>query len=518
MPLSLSRAFTESQAFATRVNEYHDGTSQRSTMLDSPRRSWQLTKRLTAEDLTELREFWQEHGAGVFWFYNPKETSPPFSYDPTGAATAGRYRVRFANAWSQSAGVGRLDASVELVELFRGAFLRTGFKHERLKEYVLHRRRELLIALLTIARAWFAAGQPKASTPLVGSFERWTEVIAGILQHAQVDGFLTNSDRLFEQSDVERSDWETFVEVTEDAFPGMAFSVAEFWERLNEKSYEELIRQSVLTDRAEELRNALPADLTRWMDREGPFKQRLGVAFNFGYGPFTTFPLSHHSEPFMPGDRTCNGGAYTFQIPGALAVADTVAIPMRVQDSASIRCIYAYVQTPTTDGQSAYLVKVSRDDGATWESLEYMGIAQMLPDGAKNTYDFLLAEGYGKPATRRLPYNDFGVILAQNVTHGGSAQTVNIASYGANHMSFDVGEFAHVNLGEADEEYVEVLAADPVAQTFNAVFTKDHSIGATVRPTIWPTQILYEGDTLAFDILAVASPDPGSDLTVVIQT
>ena len=95
---------------------------------------------------------------------------------------------------------------------------------------------------------------------------------------------------------------------------------------------------------------------------------------------------------------------------------------------------------------------------------------------------------------------------------------MNTASYGANHMSFDVGEFAHVNLGEADEEYVEVLAADPVAQTFNAVFTKDHSIGATVRPTIWPTQILYEGDTLAFDILAVASPDPGSDLTVVIQT
>jgi hypothetical protein len=58
------------------------------------------------------------------------------------------------------------------------------------------------------------------------------------------------------------------------------FSITEFWERLNEKSYEELVRQSVLTDRAEELQNALPADLTRWMDREGPFKQRVGVAFN----------------------------------------------------------------------------------------------------------------------------------------------------------------------------------------------------------------------------------------------
>jgi hypothetical protein len=243
-----------------------------------------------------------------------------------------------------------------------------------------------------------------------------------------------------------------------------------------------------------------------------------GVANHFGYGPFTTFPLSHHSEPFMPGDRTCNGGAYTFQIPGALAVADTVAIPMRVQDSASIRCIYAYVQTPTTDGQSAYLVKVSRDDGATWEVLEYMGIAQMLPDGAKNTYDFVVSQGYGKPATRRLPYNEFGIILLEDVVAGPGQQTVQTASYGATRLGFDVGEFVHVNLGQADEEYVQVLAADQDAQTFTAVFTENHSIGATVRPTIWPTAILNEGDSLAFDILAVASPDPGSDLTVVIQT
>ncbi len=244
----------------------------------------------------------------------------------------------------------------------------------------------------------------------------------------------------------------------------------------------------------------------------------VGVANNFGYSPFTVWPLSHHSEPFMPGDRTCNGGAYTFQIPGALAVADTVVIPMRVQDSASIRCIYAYVQTPTTDGQSAYLVKVSRDDGATWEVLEYMGIAQMLPDGAKNTYDFVVSQGYGKPVTRRLPYNEFGIILLEDVVAGPGQQTVQTASYGASRLGFDVGEFVHVNLGQADEEYVQVLAADQANQTFTAVFTKNHSIGATVRPTIWPTAILNEGYSLAFDILAVASPDPGSDLTVVIQT
>jgi hypothetical protein len=245
----------------------------------------------------------------------------------------------------------------------------------------------------------------------------------------------------------------------------------------------------------------------------------VGVANNFGYGTYTTFPLSHHSEPFMPGDRTCNGGAYSFQIPGPLAVADTVVIPMRVHDSASIRCIFAYVQTPTTDGQSAFVVKYSRDDGATWQPLEYMGIAQRLPDGSKNTYDFVVEnQGYGKPATRRLPYNDFGIIIVDAITAGGSPQTVNTASYGANRLGFDVGEFVHINLGQADEEYVQVLAADPENQTFNAIFTKEHPVGATVRLTIWPTAILNEGDSLAFNILAVASPDPGSDLTVVIQT
>ncbi len=51
-----------------------------------------------------------------------------------------------------------------------------------------------------------------------------------------------------------------------------------------------------------------------------------------------------------------------------------------------------------------------------------------------------------------------------------------------------------------------------------AVVTKDHAAGERIRPTIWPTLVLYEGDDLAFDILAVASPDAGSDLTVVIQT
>jgi len=244
-----------------------------------------------------------------------------------------------------------------------------------------------------------------------------------------------------------------------------------------------------------------------------------GVANHFGYGPFTVFPLSRHNEPYMPGLRTCNGGAYTFQVPGPLTVQENVVIPIKVQDAASIRCVYAYLQRGTTDGQSAYLVKLSRDGGATWEPLEYMGIAQALPDAYKTTYDFLVNnEGYGLPATRRLPYADYGLILAQAVTGSPTPQTIQTASYGANRLGLVDGGFVFLDAGGANEEYLRVISVDPENQTFEAIVTKDHAAGERIRPTIWPTPVLNEGDDLAFDILAVASPDAGSDLTLVIQT
>jgi hypothetical protein len=244
-----------------------------------------------------------------------------------------------------------------------------------------------------------------------------------------------------------------------------------------------------------------------------------GVANHFGYGPFTVFPLSRHNEPYMPGLRTCNGGAYTFQVPGGLTVQDNVVIPMKVQDAASVRCVYAYLQRGTTDGQSAFLVKISRDGGAKWEPLEYMGIAQALPDAYKTTYDFLVQnEGYGLPATRRLPYADYGLMLNSAVTAGPDPQTLQTASYGANRLGLVAGGFVFLDPGGANEEYVRVISVDPENQSFQAIVTKDHDAGVRIRPTIWPTPVLNEGDDLAFDILAVASPDPGSDLTLVVQT
>jgi hypothetical protein len=40
-----------------------------------------------------------------------------------------------------------------------------------------------------------------------------------------------------------------------------------------------------------------------------------------------------------------------------------------------------------------------------------------------------------------------------------------------------LGELVHINFGESlSEEYMEVLAVNPAAQAFTAVFTKNHSL------------------------------------------
>ncbi|MDP1589290.1 MAG: hypothetical protein Q8M07_16185 [Prosthecobacter sp.] len=159
-------------------------------------------------------------------------------------------------------------------------FQRTGFKHKRLKEYVLKHRGELLAALLTLARAWFVAGRPEPSLTPVGSFEDWSVIIGGILQHAGIEGFLDNSNQLYDQADIASMQWEAFLKMLDTVFYGEPFMVSEIWERMNDKTWHESTRQSRLTDRAEALRAALPDFIAQAMDREGFFKQRLGFAFS----------------------------------------------------------------------------------------------------------------------------------------------------------------------------------------------------------------------------------------------
>jgi phage-related protein len=119
LPASLSHAFVHEREYPVLDNEYRNGESQRSVQATNSRKRWRLAKRLTPAQLAALRDFYDARKGATepFYFYDPYETNPKFSHDPTGQAVAGRYTVRFAGGWNQSVSLGRADVSLELVEL-----------------------------------------------------------------------------------------------------------------------------------------------------------------------------------------------------------------------------------------------------------------------------------------------------------------------------------------------------------------------------------------------------------------
>jgi hypothetical protein len=85
------------------------------------------------------------------------------------------------------------------------------YRHPRLKGWVKQNRGKLLGALLTMASGWYAAGRPKAQTPILGSFEDWSETTGGILAYAGIDGFLGNLADLYQDGDPSEAQWDAFL-------------------------------------------------------------------------------------------------------------------------------------------------------------------------------------------------------------------------------------------------------------------------------------------------------------------
>ena len=119
LPNSLCRAFAHVRAYPIVENEYRNGESQRSALAATSRKKWTLGKRLTPTQLAALRAFYDARNGTLepFYFYDPYETNPKFSYDPTGVVVTGRYTVRFNSDWDQSVTPGRSDVQIELIEL-----------------------------------------------------------------------------------------------------------------------------------------------------------------------------------------------------------------------------------------------------------------------------------------------------------------------------------------------------------------------------------------------------------------
>jgi hypothetical protein len=159
----------------------------------------------------------------------------------------------------------RLDANAER------PWERTGFAIKGLAGYISTNRGNLLSAALTIIRAWYTNGQPKASTPPLGSFEEWSETIGSVLAFAGIDGFLSNLEQTQTVQDEDTQQWTAFFDA--------------WWERFGNRMLTADDVCNVVMPRPNEpveyidepLARALPEPLIVNRDRgEGAFKRSLG--------------------------------------------------------------------------------------------------------------------------------------------------------------------------------------------------------------------------------------------------
>ena len=116
-------------------------------------------------------------------------------------------------------------------------WLRTGFRHPQLRQWVKEHRPQLVWAALTLIRAWLVAGRPAGrstkgtaienTSAEIGSFDVWSKMIGGILNHAGIPGFLENMNEFYEQSDSEGEILRTFVGAWWEQFGDRSVGVAE---------------------------------------------------------------------------------------------------------------------------------------------------------------------------------------------------------------------------------------------------------------------------------------------------
>ncbi|MDA1129149.1 MAG: hypothetical protein O2913_10685 [Chloroflexi bacterium] len=100
----------------------------------------------------------------------------------------------------------RLDTGVEKPWELKG------FRHPDLRNWAKEHQVDLQWATLTLIQAWIAQGMPK-SKRILGSYERWSEVIGGILEVAGISGFLGNLDRVYAAANKETANWSEFFEI-----------------------------------------------------------------------------------------------------------------------------------------------------------------------------------------------------------------------------------------------------------------------------------------------------------------
>ena len=93
-------------------------------------------------------------------------------------------------------------------------------------------RAELMTAVLTLVRAWFAQGQPRPKRGVsFGSFETWEKITGGIVETAGLTGFLDNLKVWRSESDFDTQYWQGHLGWLREMFGDTPFRTAQVREK-----------------------------------------------------------------------------------------------------------------------------------------------------------------------------------------------------------------------------------------------------------------------------------------------
>lgn len=134
-----------------------------------------------------------------------------------------------ANNVTMSTEIARRTVRIRLDPKVDRPWQRTGFTYDDLRGWAQENRVQLVWSGLTLVRAWLKAGAPLGTVTL-GSYERWSAVLGGILGCVGIDSFLGNLEELYEVTDSEGAMLRDFVAAWAEKFGETEVGAAELFE------------------------------------------------------------------------------------------------------------------------------------------------------------------------------------------------------------------------------------------------------------------------------------------------
>jgi len=129
-------------------------------------------------------------------------------------------------------------------------------------------RAQLIWSCLVLIRNWVARGQPLGTVRL-GSYQRWADVMGGILEAAGIPGFMANAQEMYARADEESGEWREFVSCWAENFMFRPVTVKELFAMVEEND----LLNSLSGKSESGQRKALGVRLSKQVDRMfGPYK------------------------------------------------------------------------------------------------------------------------------------------------------------------------------------------------------------------------------------------------------